>query len=296
MGPSPLPPQFFTEKARWMQVVPGHPVFALFGVGLSSRCRLITARISTQRQAVSHKIGEKLKEWNVIEHEFLIKPPLRVRKRPCFFPISQKLCTKPFRVKVKMILSTMSCASEFQKMHQAPGFSRWWKIQVVIRPSSQGFSIWTQMPLFAPVSHWPTFWRICSIAMTCHMTVATGIETNGVFLAGSIPTVLAGQNNALDSLGTSAIFAREEAMHFLNITKTAMPPGAKPLAPFLNTGVQFWWRSQRSCNMGRGLRLWVANELRNEFATSVHCVFEPLTTGMITLAVTEHNQSDLFRE
>eukprot|EP00435_Cladocopium_sp_Y103_P022066 s162_g5.t1 len=37
--------------------------------------------------------------------------------------------------------------------------------------------------------------------------------------------------------GTSGIFAREQPMQYLNITRSAVPPGAKPLAPFLNTGV-----------------------------------------------------------
>lgn len=37
--------------------------------------------------------------------------------------------------------------------------------------------------------------------------------------------------------GTSAIFAREQPMQYLNITRSAVPPGEKPLAPFLNAGV-----------------------------------------------------------
>ena len=36
--------------------------------------------------------------------------------------------------------------------------------------------------------------------------------------------------------GTSTIFAREQPMQYLNITRSAVPPGEKPLAPFLNAG------------------------------------------------------------
>lgn len=39
--------------------------------------------------------------------------------------------------------------------------------------------------------------------------------------------------------GTSAIFAREDPMPFLNLSSGPMPTGAVPAAPFINTGVFF---------------------------------------------------------
>ena len=45
-----------------------------------------------------------------------------------------------------------------------------------------------------------------------------------------------GSSSKLCCPGTSAIFAREQPMQYLNITRSAVPPGEKPLAPFLNAG------------------------------------------------------------